>query len=164
MTVQQSPLARLQRHARERALDTAVIEQRGTEWAKLTWNELYRRVIDGAAGMIEAGVDPGQVVVIRVPTGIRQLELEFATRVAGAVPLLLPEHLDQGEVGRLLDAIEVRLVVVDDAERPSTAPGGRRRDAASSWQGLRSDGRPPAACPRTRRETGGPAWGRREAA
>ena len=77
--VHESPLARLERHARARALDVAVIEQREqagrTEWVSLTWNELYRRVIDGAAGMIEAGVSPGHVVVIRVPTGIRQLEL-----------------------------------------------------------------------------------------
>jgi hypothetical protein len=67
--------------------------------------------------MIEAGVNPGQVVVIRVPTGIRQLELELATRVAGAVPLLLPEHMDVGEVGRLLDGIQVRLVIVDHESR-----------------------------------------------
>lgn len=117
MPVQQSPLKRLERHARERALEPAVVEQRGQEWATLTWNELYRRVIDGAAGMIEAGVNPGQVVVIRVATGIRHLELELATRVAGAVPLLLPDRLDTGEVGRLLDDIQVRLVVVDHARR-----------------------------------------------
>jgi len=67
--------------------------------------------------MIEAGVNPGQVVVIRVPAGIRQLELELATRVAGAVPLLLPDHMDPREVGRLLDEIEVRLVVVDHESR-----------------------------------------------
>ena len=94
-----------------------MLEQRGQEWASLTWNELYRRVVDGAAGMIEAGVAPGQVVVIRVPAGIRQLELELATRVAGAVPLLLPEHMDPVEVGRLLDEIEVRLVIVDHEGR-----------------------------------------------
>ncbi len=121
MPVHESPLARLERHARARALDVAVIEQREqagrTEWASLTWNELYRRVIDGAAGMIEAGVNPGQVVVIRVPTGIRQLELELATRVAGAVPLLLPDHMAPAEVARLLDEIEVRLVVVDHESR-----------------------------------------------
>ena len=121
MPVHESPLTRLERHARSRALEVAVIEQRErnghSEWASLTWNELYRRVIDGAAGMIEAGVNPGQVVVIRVPTGIRQLELELATRVAGAVPLLLPDHLDPAEVGRLLDEIEVRLVIVDHESR-----------------------------------------------
>lgn len=117
MPVQESPLKRLERHARERALGPAVVEQRGQEWDTLTWNELYRRVIDGAAGMIEAGVNPGQVVVIRVRTGIRLLELELATRVAGAVPLLLPDHLDPSEVGRLLDDIQVRLVVVDHERR-----------------------------------------------
>ena len=121
MRVQESPLARLQRHARDRGTTVAVIEQGAEQdhgsWVSLTWNELHRHVIDGAAGMIEAGVNPGQIVVIRVPTGIRQLELELATRVAGAVPLLLPDHLDPTEVGRLLDEIEVRLVVVDHARR-----------------------------------------------
>ncbi|MDZ5663207.1 AMP-binding protein [Nocardioides sp. S-58] len=117
MPVQESPLTRLTRHARNRALEVAVAERDGRSWSTLTWNELYRHVIDGAAGMIEAGVNPGQVVVIRVPTGIRQVELELATRVAGAVPLLLPEHLDAAEVGRLLDEIEVRLVIVDDESR-----------------------------------------------
>ncbi len=121
MRAQESPLARLQRHARDRGTTVAVIEQAAEQdhgsWRSLTWNELHRHVIDGAAGMIEAGVNPGQIVVIRVPTGIRQLELELATRVAGAVPLLLPDHLDPTEVGRLLDEIEVRLVVVDHARR-----------------------------------------------
>jgi hypothetical protein len=115
--VQLSPLTRLERHARSRALDVAVAEQSGGTWSSLTWNELYRRTIDGAAGMIEAGVSPGQVVVIRVPTGIRQVELELATRLAGAVPLLLPDHMDPVEVGRLLDEVEVRLVIVDDDSR-----------------------------------------------
>ena len=121
MRAQESPLARLQRHARDRGTTVAVIEQGAGQdpvsWVSLTWSELHRHVIDGAAGMIEAGVNPGQIVVIRVSTGIRQLELELATRVAGAVPLLLPDQLDPIEVGRLLDEVEVRLVVVDHARR-----------------------------------------------
>ena len=117
MPAHESPLVRLERHARNRALEVAVTEVRDGAWTSLTWNELYRRVIDGAAGMIEAGVNPGQVVVTRVATGVRQLELELATRVAGAVPLLLPEHLEQVEVGRLLDEVQVRLVVVDHESR-----------------------------------------------
>ncbi|PKH43831.1 AMP-binding enzyme [Nocardioides alpinus] len=146
MPVQQSPLARLQRHARDRALEAAVVEWRGQEWSSLTWNELYRRVIDGAAGMIEAGVNPGQVVVIRVPTGIRQLELELATRVAGAVPLLLPERMDPAEVGRLLDRIEVRLVIVDHESRLALLRRAGLDDAQlfecddRSWERLRGMG------------------------
>jgi hypothetical protein len=144
--VQESPLKRLERHARDRALEVAVVEQRGPAWASLTWNELYRRVIDGAAGMIEAGVNPGQVVVIRVPTGIRQLELELATRIAGAVPLLLPEHMDPREVGRLLDEIQVRLVIVDHESRLALLRRARLTEAQlfecddRSWERLRSMG------------------------
>ena len=146
MPVHESPLARLERHARNRALEVAVMELRGRTWASLTWNELYRRAIDGAAGMIEAGVNPGQVVVLRVPTGIRQLELELATRVAGAVPLLLPEHLDPHEVSRLLDDIQVRLVVVDDESRLALLRHASLADAQlfecddRSWERLRSMG------------------------
>ena len=103
-------------------------------------------MIDGAAGMIEAGVNPGQVVVIRVATGARQLELELATRVAGAVPLLLPEHLDPAEVGRLLDEVEVRLVVVDHESRLSLLRRAALADAQlfecddRSWERLRGMG------------------------
>ncbi len=146
MPVQDSPLKRLQRHARDRALDVAVVELHGQAWATLTWNELYRRVIDGAAGLIEAGVNPGQVVVIRVPTGIRQLELELATRVAGAVPLLLPERMEADEVGRLLDDIEVRLVIVDHESRLSLLRRAGLADAQlfecddRSWERLRGMG------------------------
>lgn len=146
MPVHESPLTRLERHARGRALEVAIAEQRGDGWASLTWNELYRRVIDGAAGMIEAGVNPGQVVVIRVPTGIRQVELELATRVAGAVPLLLPEHMDPVEVGRLLDEIEVRLVIVDHASRLALLRRAGLMDAQlfecddRSWERLRGIG------------------------
>jgi uncharacterized protein (DUF2384 family) len=148
--VHESPLARLERHARGRSLEVAVVEQREldgrTEWPSLTWNELYRRVIDGAAGMIEAGVNPGQVVVIRVPTGIRQLELELATRVAGAVPLLLPDHMDPVEVGRLLDEIQVRLVIVDHEHRLALLRRAALADAQlfecddRSWERLRGMG------------------------
>ena len=146
MPVHESPLTRLERHARGRALEVAVAEQRGSSWTSLTWNELYRRVIDGAAGMIEAGVNPGQVVVIRVPTGIRQLELELATRVAGAVPLLLPDHMDPHEVGRLLDEIEVRLVIVDHESRLVLLRRAGLMDAQlfecddRSWERLRAMG------------------------
>ena len=150
MPVHESPLSRLERHARTRALEVAVVEQRErnghVEWASLTWNELYRRVIDGAAGMIEAGVNPGQVVVIRVPTGTRQLELELATRIAGAVPLLLPDHMDPAEVGRLLDEIEVRLVVVDHESRLALLRRAALAEAQlfecddRSWERLRGMG------------------------
>lgn len=146
MPAHESPLTRLERHARNRALEVAIAEQRGDGWASLTWNELYRRVIDGAAGMIEAGVNPGQVVVIRVPTGIRQVELELATRVAGAVPLLLPEHLDPDEVGRLLDEVEVRLVIVDHESRLALLRRAGLMDAQlfecddRSWERLRGMG------------------------
>ena len=123
-----------------------MVGQVGEAWVSLTWNELYRHVIDGAAGMIDAGVNPGQVVVIRVPTGIRQLELELATRVAGAVPLLLPEHMDPVEVGRLLDEIEVRLVVVDHESRLALLRRAGLMDAQlfecddHSWERLRAMG------------------------
>lgn len=146
MRAQESPLTRLTRHARARALEVAVAEPSGASWSTLTWNELYRRVIDGAAGMIEAGVDPGSVVVIRVPTGIRLLELELATRVAGAVPLLLPEHLDPAEVARLLDEIEVRLVIVDDESRLALLRRAALAEAQlfecddRSWERLRGMG------------------------
>ena len=146
MPVQDSPLARLQRHARSRGLEVAVTEQAGTSWRSLTWNELFRHVIDGAAGMIEAGVNPGQVVVIRVPAGIRQLELELATRVAGAVPLLLPDHMDPGEVGRLLGEIEVSLVIVDQEHRLALLRRSSLDDAQlfecddRSWERLRGMG------------------------
>ena len=146
MPAHPSPLVRLERHARERALEVAVVERSGDGWASLTWNELYRRVIDGAAGMIEAGVSPGHVVVVRVPTGARQVELELAVRVAGAVPLLLPEHMDVDEVGRLLDGIEVRLVIVDDAGRLELLRAASLLDAQlfecddRSWERLRAMG------------------------
>ena len=112
-----SPLSRLQRHARERGSAVAITEQRGASWVSLTWSELHDRVLDGAAGMMYAGVGAGQVVVIMVPAGVRLVELELATRAAGAVPLMLPEGLDPRQVGTLLDGIDVRLVVVDRQQR-----------------------------------------------
>ena len=96
--------------------------------------------------MIEAGVNPGSVVVIRVPTGLRLLELELATRIAGAVPLLLPEHLEPAEVARLLDEIEVRLVIVDDESRLALLRHAALADAQlfecddRSWERLRGMG------------------------
>ena len=147
MPAQESPLKPVAAPcARPRARGRRRRSRRGQAWASLTWNELYRRVIDGAAGMIEAGVNPGQVVVIRVPTGIRQLELELATRVAGAVPLLLPERMDPAEVGRLLDEIEVRLVVVDHESRLTLLRRAGLADAQlfecddRSWERLRGMG------------------------
>jgi hypothetical protein len=74
-------------------------------------------VLDGAAGMMQAGVGVGQVVVIMVPAGIRLVELELATRAAGAVPLMLPDRLEPTKVGALLDGVDVRLVVADQQQR-----------------------------------------------
>ena len=99
----------------------------------------FDRGARGAQGVAPvAGVEGGR--------GIRQLELELATRVAGAVPLLLPEHMDAGEVGRLLDEIEVSLVIVDDESRLALLRRAGLRDALlfecddRSWERLRGMG------------------------
>lgn len=117
MLVPQSPLVRLHQHARGQEDSPALIEQHGDSWISLTWPQLYRRVIDGAAGMLTAGVRPGQVVVILLPAGARLVELELATRAMGGIPLLLPERMDPHEVGLLLRGADVGLVVVDQESR-----------------------------------------------
>lgn len=141
-----SPLADLQRHARDRASAVALVERRGASWLSLTWSELHRRVVDGAAGMLDAGVRPGEAVVLMVPAGIRLAELELAVRAMGAVPLMLPERLGPAEVGRLLEGVDVRLVVVDRQQRLALLRHAALADAQlfecddDSWGRLRAMG------------------------
>lgn len=141
-----SPLSRLQHHAEVRGSAVAVMEQQGTSWLSLTWSELHRRVLDGAAGMMQSGVGVGQVVVILVPAGVRLVELELATRAAGAVPLMLPEGLEPRKVGTLLAGMDVRLVVADQQQRLAQLRHVRLAEAElfecddESWGRLRAFG------------------------
>ncbi|CAA9371121.1 MAG: hypothetical protein AVDCRST_MAG32-576 [uncultured Nocardioides sp.] len=141
-----SPLSRLQHHAEVRGSEVALLEQQGASWLSLTWSELHRRVLDGAAGMMQSGVGVGQVVVILVPAGVRLVELELATRAAGAVPLMLPEGLEPRKVGTLLAGMDVRLVVADRQQRLAQLRHVRLAEAElfecddESWGRLRAFG------------------------
>ncbi len=146
MLVPESPLARLYRHAQSQGEALALIEHREDSWTSLTWSQLYRRVIDGASGMLSAGVRPGQVVVILLPAGARLVEIELASRAMGAIPLLLPQRLDPQEVATLLESADVGLVVVDEESRLELLRHADLADAQlyecddSSWERLREVG------------------------
>ena len=124
-----SPLSRLQQLAREHGEQVALVGNDGSGWGWITWTELHSRVGQAAAGMLEAGLRPGQAVVLRVGAGIRTVELELAARVAGAVPVLLPDELAPEDVPGLLGQLDVRLVVADRPARLDLLAGADLDDA-----------------------------------
>lgn len=98
----------------QRAEGAAVITQVGKTWPSTTWSEFAGRVESGAAGLMQAGLGTGDLVVIMLSATSVASETIAAVRAAGAVPLVLgADHTGDALVHALAGA-PVRLVIVDD--------------------------------------------------
>ena len=54
-------------------------------WQTLSWNDLQRRVVAVASGLVDAGVKPGDTVVIMADNCVEWLLCDFAIQAAGGI-------------------------------------------------------------------------------
>lgn len=90
------------------------------EGITLNRGELAARVNRRARLLADLGVRQGDYVAIVLPNGAAFLEIAYAVWAVGGVPAPLSHRLADGELAAILDLLNPRLVVIEDASR---APG-----------------------------------------
>jgi acyl-CoA synthetase (AMP-forming)/AMP-acid ligase II/pimeloyl-ACP methyl ester carboxylesterase len=111
-----------------RALETtpAVVEVGGRS---ISWADLHARVRDTAAGLVAAGVRPGDRVALLVPPSIELTVALYAVWQAGGVIVVVDRGLGLRGMGRALRSAKVDHLVADTAgllaSRPMRVPGTR---------------------------------------
>ena len=115
-----------------------------------TYAELGERVDRLAAGLTEAGVEPGDVVVYQLYNGPEFAQLYLATQAAGAVGSPINFRLSAGEIAYILDDSRPRVFVHDAAVAGTAACGA----GASPWASCRWRSWPRRSTPRARGASG----------
>lgn len=92
------------------------------EGVTLTRRQLASRVNRRARTLAAAGVGEGDFVAIALPNGPAFLELAFAAWALGATPAPLSHRLPGIELSAILDLLQPRLIVIEDAARAGVWP------------------------------------------
>jgi fatty-acyl-CoA synthase len=104
-----SPLTFLKRSARVFARKTAVIHG---DW-RLTYAQLYERVVRLASALANAGLRPGDTAAIMAPNVPALLEAHFGVPMAGGVLNAVNVRLDAATVRLILQHGRARFIIVD---------------------------------------------------
>ncbi|HWD05347.1 MAG TPA: AMP-binding protein [Amycolatopsis sp.] len=116
-------VAQLLTEAAARWADETAITETGTG-ATLTWRELDEVAYAHAGRLVEAGVGPGDRVVLRLPTSADFAVTLFGTLRAGAIAVPLSPQAPAPELHRLLAHSGARFVVQrGDIELPEGVTG-----------------------------------------
>ena len=92
------------------------------EGVTLTRRELAERVNRRARTLAKAGVVEGDFVAIALPNCPAFLELAFAVWALGATPAPLSHKLPAIELSGILELLQPRLIVMDDAAKAGDTP------------------------------------------
>lgn len=86
----------------------------GAEWREVTWRQMAERVRDLAAGLVSAGVAPGDRVALLAATRAEWMEIDLATLACGAVTVpIYPSNL-ASECGYIVADSESSVVFVEN--------------------------------------------------
>ena len=84
---------------------------------RISWGELRRRVERLAAGLMRAGIDKGERVVLQLPNWAEYVYSYFALQKIGAIPVILISGYRQLEVGHLAKLTEATAWIVPSLYR-----------------------------------------------
>ncbi|PRX98611.1 AMP-dependent synthetase/ligase [Allonocardiopsis opalescens] len=88
----------------------------GGSWRTLSWSRYREEARRLAAGLIDAGTAPGEVVALMLPNCADHLIADFAALQAGAVPLSVYATLAPEQVAHIAADSRARVAVLDGAE------------------------------------------------
>jgi acyl-CoA synthetase (AMP-forming)/AMP-acid ligase II len=112
--------------ARQHDATAAVVEIGGRS---ISWADLHARVRDTAAGLVAAGVRPGDRLALLVPPSIELTVALYAVWQAGGVIVVVDRGLGLRGMGRALRSAKIDHLVADTAgllaSRPMRVPGTR---------------------------------------
>ncbi len=115
----------LAHHAVRRPAEVALREKEFGIWQEVTWAEYLRRVRAFALGLSELGVETGDRIAIIGDNRPEWMIAELAAQAGGVLPLGLYQDSIAGELARMLEAAEARIVVAEDQEQVDKALGVR---------------------------------------
>lgn len=101
-----------------------------TAWQTLSWREFGIRVAHSARQLEQAGVMPGDRVVLVSPNCVEWPELDLAIQVTGAVSVPLSPLMTGPQIGSLLEHCQPALMIVADQEKASKLPNPANRNSA----------------------------------
>ncbi|MGO3327347.1 FadD3 family acyl-CoA ligase [Gordonia sp. (in: high G+C Gram-positive bacteria)] len=90
---------------------TAVIDEQWADPVRLTWSELADRVRHFAAGLIDAGVEPGERVAVWAPNSHHWPIAALGTHYAGAVLVPLNTRYTVSEASDIVDRAAAKVIV-----------------------------------------------------
>jgi long-chain acyl-CoA synthetase len=89
----------------------------GDTWVDVTWEEMERRVLGLAAGLIDMGVAPGDRVALLSATRPEWMEIDFAILACGAVTVPIYASSLAAECGYILANAESSVVFVENGKQ-----------------------------------------------
>ena len=104
-------------HAARRPDEVALREKEFGIWQEITWAEYLGRVRAFSLGLTELGVEPGDRVAIIGDNRPEWMIAELAAQTGGVLPLGLYQDSIAGELSRMLEAAEARVIVAEDQEQ-----------------------------------------------
>ncbi|HAZ63871.1 MAG TPA: hypothetical protein DCZ72_09735 [Armatimonadetes bacterium] len=109
----------LLREAADKFASLPVLHSRGADGnlAPVTYDELRVLVDRVAAGLVAAGVQPGERVVLVSENRDEWLVADLAIQTAGAISVPLYPSLPAAQVRPLIQRVSARLVIVEDAKQ-----------------------------------------------
>ncbi|MDE2804104.1 MAG: AMP-binding protein [Gemmatimonadota bacterium] len=107
----------LARHAADHPHEVALREKEFGIWQETTWAEYLSRVGSFALGLLDLGVRAGDRIAIIGDNRPEWVIAELAAQAIGALPLGLYQDSISSELGKMLEAAEVRVIVAEDQEQ-----------------------------------------------
>ena len=104
-------------HADTRPDEVALREKEFGIWQEITWAEYLGRVRAFSLGLSELGVERGDRVAIIGDNRPEWMIAELAAQAGGVLPLGLYQDSIAGELARMLEAAEARVIVAEDQEQ-----------------------------------------------
>ncbi len=104
-------------HAATRPTNVALREKEFGIWQEITWADYLGRVRAFSLGLSELGVERGDRVAIIGDNRPEWMIAELAAQAGGVLPLGLYQDSIAGELARMLEAAEARVIVAEDQEQ-----------------------------------------------
>ena len=104
-------------HAATRPTNVALREKEFGIWQEITWAEYLARVRALSLGLSELGVERGDRVAIIGDNRPEWMIVELAAQAGGVLPLGLYQDSIAGELARMLETAEARVIVAEDQEQ-----------------------------------------------
>jgi long-chain acyl-CoA synthetase len=92
-------------------------DEAGAPWQTLTWAQTREAALDLAAGLIAAGLQPGERVAMMLPNRLEHVLADFAAVHAGGVPVTFYATLAPDQISYQAADCDARIAVLDGADQ-----------------------------------------------